>query len=200
VVRVEEKVAHACAPVVPGCYALECIVKGNGDAGVLEVAPAVVIELFDGVDVHVACSTEGLVEQLDGADGLVRSHVVADLVEHFLGVVDRVLGSPVRGTVLSRVVKAVLRFGSWGPLAQDLVVEGYLLLTTVQINHDLQAGTLSPVQRATQSLVRTLNIWVAVTGNHTPVTYWDSDVVQPSLRHLLEVTLSDPRIPMLLQL
>jgi hypothetical protein len=73
------------------------------------------------------------------------------------------------------------------------------LLTTMEIDHDLQSGTLRPVERLAQLVVCTLHVWVAVARQNTPVADWDSHVVQTSSSHLVEIVLCEPRVPMLLQ-
>jgi len=81
-------------------------VEGNSDVGILEVAPAVVVELLDGIDVDL--STERLIEELDGRDRRMSCMVVADLVEDFQCVFNRVALTPARVTIFSRVVETVL--------------------------------------------------------------------------------------------
>lgn len=74
------------------------------------------------------------------------------------------------------------------------------LLTTVQVNHDLQAGTLRPVKSFAEFVIRSLYVWLAINWDDTPVPNWDAHVVQPCLRHLVEVILCDPRVPVILEL
>jgi hypothetical protein len=70
--------------------------------------------------------------------------------------------------------------------------------TTVEVNHDLQASTLSPVQSLAKLVVCALDEWFAIARNYTPVPDWDSHVVETSLGHLLEVVFGKPRVPVLL--
>lgn len=70
-------------------------------------------------------------------------------------------------------------------------------LTTVQVDHHLQARTLGPIQCLAQHLVRALHEGFAVNGNHAPVSERNPHVVQPSCRHLVEVVLRDPAVPVI---
>jgi hypothetical protein len=106
VVRVEEQVPHTRAPAVPGSYALEGIVEGDGHIVIPEVAPAVHVELADSI--HIQVGPERFVQELDGGDGGVRSMVVTDLVENVYGVGNGVACAPCNASVFTRVVEAVL--------------------------------------------------------------------------------------------
>jgi hypothetical protein len=70
----------------------------------------------------------------------------------------------------------------------------------MEIDHDLQASALCPVQCLAELLISTLHVWVAISWQNTPVTDGNSDVVQTRSSHFVEVVLCDPRVPMLLQL
>lgn len=72
-------------------------------------------------------------------------------------------------------------------------------LTTVQIDHDLQAGTRRPVKSLTKLVVSSLDKWLAVDRNNTPISNWNSHVVQARTSHLVEVGLGNPRVPVVLQ-
>jgi hypothetical protein len=63
VVSVKKQVPHAGTPVAPGCDALEGIVESHSNVGVLEVAPAIHVELANSVHVHVRA--ERLIKQLN---------------------------------------------------------------------------------------------------------------------------------------
>jgi hypothetical protein len=69
----------------------------------------------------------------------------------------------------------------------------------VEVDHDLQASTLSPVQSLAKLVVGALDEWLAVAREYTPVPDGDPHVVEASLGHLLEVVFGEPRVPMLLQ-
>lgn len=125
--------------------------------------------------------------------------VIADLVQDLFGIVDAITLAPVHSTVLAGVVKTVLRLRSCK--MSDGCASSLLrcLLTTMQVNHDLEACLLRPAKSITELFVCTLDVWVAVTGKYTPVPNRDTDVVQTGLSHLVEIILSDPRVPVLLQ-
>lgn len=69
----------------------------------------------------------------------------------------------------------------------------------MEIDHDLQSSFLRPAQRLAQLIVGTLHIGIALSWQHTPVTNWDSHVVQTSTSHLEKVVLGEKAIPMLLE-
>lgn len=108
VVGVEQQVPHARAPLVPGSHALKGVVEGNSDVGVLEVSPAVHVELANGV--HVERRAKRLVQQLDRSNiGVVRK-VVTKLVECFEGQLNGVALGPFGSALkLAGVVETVLR-------------------------------------------------------------------------------------------
>lgn len=122
-VGIEQQVPHAGAEVSPGTDALECIVEGDSDIGVLEVAPAVLhksqfsssrcigvfadhVELLNSV--HVERWAHGLIQKLDGGHSWVRSVVVADLVQDLDCVCNSIALSPRYTAQLTRVIEAVL--------------------------------------------------------------------------------------------
>lgn len=109
VMCVEQQVPHARTPVAPVCDTLERIVEGDGNVGVLEITPAIHVELFHGV--HVERWSQWLVEQLDRGNGRMRRVVIADLVQNVERVFDRVALAPVGIAILSRVIEPILRFG-----------------------------------------------------------------------------------------
>ena len=74
-----------------------------------------------------------------------------------------------------------------------------LVLTTVQVNHNLQPGTACPVDGLAELVVSSLYVGLAIDRNDAPVPNWDAQMVQPCLPHLVEVVLCDPRIPVVLQ-
>lgn len=108
---IEHQVPHATTPIVPRGNASKSIVEGDGDIAVLEVAPAVHVELANSV--HANRGTHGFVEKLDCRDSRVASHVVADLVEGGNCSANRVTLTPASASSLTRVVEAVLRVGSY---------------------------------------------------------------------------------------
>lgn len=81
--------------------------EGDGDFGVLEVTPAVHVELTN--DIHVQGGAKRLVEQLNSRNSGMRGVIVADLVEHIQSVLDRIALCPANTAILARVVEAVLR-------------------------------------------------------------------------------------------
>lgn len=111
VMGVEEQVPHAGTPVAPGCHALEGIVEGNSNVGVLQIAPAIHVELSDRI--HVEVRAERLVEKLDRRNSWMRCVVVTNLVENFDRVVDRVSLCPADVAVLARIIEPVLRLRSY---------------------------------------------------------------------------------------
>lgn len=106
VVGIEKQVPHARAPVAPGCNTLEGIVEGDSNVGVLEVTPAVHVELANSVHIHVRAKR--LVEQLDGRNSGMRCVIIADFVQYLQSVLDRVALTPSYAAVLARVVEAIL--------------------------------------------------------------------------------------------
>jgi hypothetical protein len=74
-----------------------------------------------------------------------------------------------------------------------------LVLTTVQVNHNLQPSTAGPVEGFAKLVVCSLYVGLAIDRNDAPVPNWDTHMVQSRLRHLIEVVLCDPRIPVVLQ-
>lgn len=99
VVSIQEQIPHAGAPVAPGCHAFEGVVEGDSNVRVLQVAPAVHVELANSV--HVEIRAERLVEKLDRGDGWVGGMIVADLVQDLDGVGDRVALRPLYGAVFA---------------------------------------------------------------------------------------------------
>lgn len=74
-----------------------------------------------------------------------------------------------------------------------------LVLTTVQVNHNLQSSAACPIEGLAELVVCSLHVGLAIDRNDAPVPNWDTHMVQSCLRHLVEVVLCDPRIPVLLQ-
>lgn len=178
VVRVEQQVPHAGAPLVPGGDALEGVVEGHRHVAVLQVAPAVHVELAH--DVHVEGGAEGLVEELDGGDVGVVGEVVSELVEGFDGDVDRVALGPFGGALqLAGVVKAVLGSGS-----------------AVQVEHDLDAVVAGPADCFADVVVGAVHEGGAVAADDGPVSDRETDHVQTNGCDLREVVLRDPCVPM----
>lgn len=70
------------------------------------------------------------------------------------------------------------------------------VLTTVQVNHNLQTRGLGPVKRLSQNVISALDEWLTTDWNHAPVSDWNADVVQTGRSDLVEVVLSNPGIPM----
>ena len=99
VVSIQEQIPHAGAPVAPGCHAFEGVVEGDSNVRVLQVAPAVHVELANSV--HVEIRAERLVEKLDRGDGWVGGMVVTDLVQHLDGLGNRVALCPLYRAVFA---------------------------------------------------------------------------------------------------
>lgn len=72
-------------------------------------------------------------------------------------------------------------------------------LTTMQIDHDLQTSATRPVKSFAELVIRSLYVWLAISRDYTPVSDWDTHVVQTCLGHLIEVVLCNPGIPVVLQ-
>ena len=70
------------------------------------------------------------------------------------------------------------------------------VLTTVQVNHNVQTRGLGPVKRLSQNFISALDEWLTTDWNHAPVSDRNADVVQTGCSDLVEITLSDPGIPM----
>jgi hypothetical protein len=87
--------------------------------------------------------------------------VIPNLVENLDGVIDRISLGPFDIAVAARVVKAVLR--SLGCIELDVGTSlGTCSLTTVEIDHNLQASSLGPVKRLSQHVVRALNVGLSL--------------------------------------
>jgi hypothetical protein len=69
----------------------------------------------------------------------------------------------------------------------------------MQVNHNLQASCIRPIQSLAQHFICTLHVWLAIDWGHTPVPDWDSHMVQFGGRHLGEIVRGDPAIPVILQ-
>ena len=117
--------------------------ESDGDVGVLQVSPAVHVELADGV--HVKSRAKRLVQEFDGSDTGVVAEVVTELVEGFDGQGNGVTLSPLRsGGQLTGVVETVLRSGS-----------------AVQVEHHLEAMLASPANRLSNVIVCAVHEWLA---------------------------------------
>lgn len=103
---VEQQVPHATAPVIPGSNTGERIVEGDSNITVLEVAPAIHVELANSV--HTDGGAHRFIEKLDSRDRRVASHIVADLVESSDGSADRVALAPASTSSFTRVIESVL--------------------------------------------------------------------------------------------
>lgn len=123
--------------------------------------------------------------------------IIADLVEYLDCVADCVALRPFDATIGSAVIETVLRPRSWTMLAWKPLKRSQH--TTVEVNHDVQASTLSPVQSLAKLVVRALDEWLAIARDYTPVPDWDSHVVETSLGHLLEIVFGEERVPVLLE-
>lgn len=198
VVSVQHPVRQALAKVVPRVDTPESVVDGDGNPTVLQVAPAVRVELVE--HVRVDLWAHGLVQDLDASDSRVAGMVVTDLAHGGQGLIDRlsVRTTPGDGTALATVVETVLRARG-----------------TVKINEDLQTGGLSPVQSCREVLVGPLHVRVAVERGDGPVSdgAWvvsrrvsrdgkrdlHSHMVQASSGDAGKVVLSDEGAPVLLE-
>ena len=109
-VSIEHQVPHAAAPVVPGSNTSESVVKCDSDITILEVAPAIHVELANSV--HTDGGAHRFIEKLNSRDRRVASHVVADLVESSDGSADRVALAPASTSSFTRVIESVLRVRS----------------------------------------------------------------------------------------
>lgn len=173
--------------------------EGNSNIGVSQITPAVHVELADSV--HVKVRAEWLVQELDCGHSRVRGMVVADLVKNFGGMADGIALCPSDVAILARVVEAVLRVGSYALSTNNppRLHMGHQL-TTVQVDHDLQASIIRPVKSFAELVISSLYVRLTIDWDDAPVPNWDSHVVQPGLRHLVEVVLCNPRVPVILQL
>lgn len=70
-------------------------------------------------------------------------------------------------------------------------------LTTVEINHDLETCTASPVQCSTEEFVCALNVGCVVVFDHRPVANRNTDVVHACSSDLVQVIFGDPGVPVL---
>lgn len=70
------------------------------------------------------------------------------------------------------------------------------VLTTVQVNHNVQTRGLGPVKRLSQNVISALDEWLTTDWDHAPVSNWNAHVVQTGCSDLVEVVLSNPGIPM----
>ena len=62
----------------------------------------------------------------------------------------------------------------------------------MQIEEDLDTSTSCPCNSLIQDWELSLDIWISIERIESPVSDWDSNVVQAEGGNLLEVSLGDP--------
>lgn len=84
---------------------------------------------------------------------------------------------------------------------QQVVIEKNImgLLTSVQVNNNLETGGTSPADSLVQVGQLAIDVGVALQGRKSPVADGDTDMVHASGGDLVEVTLVDEGAPVLVQ-
>ena len=155
-----------------GCEAGACALDGL-------VARLVVAE--DIVEVEIGA--ERLVEELDcGYDVCVAGVALREVLNCSDGLLDCVALLPIDGTVATAVVETVLRAGC-----------------AMKIKHNLETRATGPLDGLIKDIQLALDIGVTLQWCHSPVSDRDTNMVQTGLSNLVEVVLSDPRVPMIAQ-
>ena len=107
---------------------------------------------------------------------------------------DVVAGLPVDSAVFAAVVN---RFGSRCCGMLDGSNERSEPHTSVQIKHDLQSSCSCPSDSLVEVCELSLNIWVSRLRIDSPVSDWNTSMIQPEGSDLLEISLCDLCCPML---
>ena len=133
--------------------------------------------------VEVEIGAERLVEEFDhGYDVCVAGVALREIFDCGNGLGDCVALLPVDGTVATTVVESVLR-----------------ARCAVKIEHDLETSTSGPADGLIEDFQLALDIGVTLQWCHSPISDWDANMVETNMSNLVEVVLSDPRVPVITQ-
>ena len=133
--------------------------------------------------VQIEIGAERLVEEFDcGYDVCVVGVALREILDCSDCLLDRIALLPIDRTVATAVVEPVLR-----------------ARCAVKIEHNLETCASGPADGLIEDIQLALNIRVTLQRCHSPISDRDSNMVQTNLSNLIEVVLSDPRVPMTTQ-
>ena len=133
--------------------------------------------------VQVEGVTKRLIQEFDCRDHIGVARVAfGEVLDRGDGLAHGITLLPIDGSAAAAIVETVL--GSW---------------CSMEIEQDLEIGISSPADRLIQDVQLPLDVGLAIQGCNGPVPDGDSNMVQAVLGDLLEVTLGDPGVPMVLE-